>query len=426
MIKVAKITADKVDKISKKIPDNKLREMFVRCFYNTIETTVIQNENDDTFIITGDINAMWLRDSSEQVKHYLPFAKEDKNLKKLIEGVIRRQFKCINIDPYANAFNETDNNKRMWQDMTELKPMVWERKYEIDSLCYPIELSYKYWKLTGETKFIDENMRMSLYKIIELWKKEQRHFEESDYRFERVTDLETETLQNNRRGMPVNYTGMTWSGFRPSDDACTFNYLIPSNMFAETCLSYIEEFAQNIFKDEVMRQLAHNLKKEIDFGIRNYGIYNHPKYGRIYAYETDGFGNYNLMDDANIPGLLSIPYLEYINIDWDVYENTRKFILSRDNPYYFDGKFAKGIGSPHTPKNYIWPMGLIMQALTSKNKEEINEILDMIKKTDAGTNYIHESFDKDNPSNYTRSWFAFANSLFSKLMYNLAANDFFY
>jgi len=401
----------------------KLRDMFKHCFADTLETTTKIQENGESFVITGDIPAMWLRDSSAQVHHYLPLVKEDEELQKIIEGLIARQARCICIDGYANAFNESTNNNRTDYDRTELNAWIWERKYEVDSLCYPIDLAYKYWKQTGKNVIFTDMFKKAVNIIIDIFTIEQRHNERSNYRFVRDWavhhEIDTETLQNDGWGTPVNYTGMTWSGFRPSDDACTFGYLIPSNMFAYVILGYIAEFAKEIWKDEYMQARVKTLRHAIGFGIRNYGTYLHPKYGRIYAYETDGFGNYNLMDDANVPSLLSAPYLGYTTINDPIYQNTRRFILSRDNPYFFEGKYVSGVGSPHTKHGYVWHIALTMQALTASTREEQIELIDKIIATDAGCGCMHESFDPNDPSKFSRSWFAWANSIFSELVYKV-------
>jgi uncharacterized protein len=394
--------------------------MFRQTYASTYETTVERLEDGTTFVITGDIPAMWLRDSTAQVKHYLPLAAEDETLRDVIEGMIRRQIKYIGIDPYANAFNVTDNDNRIDIDETELGPWVWERKYEIDSLCYPIQLSYMFWKTTGKTELFDDTFRDAVHRIIALWRLEQRHTEDSSYRFIRRDCPPSDTLRNNGEGMPVNYTGMTWSGFRPSDDACTFGYLIPSNMFAAVVLGYVEEIAKVVYADESLAADAASLREEIEYGIETYGVVHHPVYGKMYAYETDGFGNYNLMDDANVPSLLSIPYLGYRPKDDAVYRNTRRFVLSKDNPYFFEGKAAKGIGSPHTPASYIWHIALSMQGLTSDDAEEMKELLRMLATTTDGTGFMHEGFHKDDPSVYTRPWFAWANSLFAEFVARFA------
>ncbi|MEG2376696.1 glycoside hydrolase family 125 protein, partial [Lactococcus sp.] len=219
-LEVIKSTITKIgEDLSKNIEDKKLKEIFLNCFINTMETTVDVAEND-AFVITGDIPAMWLRDSTSQIEHYLPFVKEHEVLKDVFTGLIRRQMKCILIDPYANAFNKEANGKKWDNDLTKDSPWVWERKYEIDSLCYPVRLIYKYFKESGDTSFFDEEIKNVFNIIIDLWTTEQRHFEESDYSFQRLNCSPTDTLCNEGLGNPVTFTGMTWSGFRPSDDAC--------------------------------------------------------------------------------------------------------------------------------------------------------------------------------------------------------------
>ncbi|MBQ4575170.1 MAG: glycoside hydrolase family 125 protein [Clostridia bacterium] len=405
------------------LADNpKLLKIFKNCFASTLETTVKQLDNGETFVITGDIPAMWLRDSSAQVQHYLPLLREDEELKAIVAGLIARQVKCINIDAYSNAFNECENNNRTDYDRTELNAWIWERKYEVDSLCYPIRRAYQFWRETKDASIFTEDFKRAVYVILDTFRTEQHH-ENSTYRFERdlaeVWGKDTETLQNNGRGMPVNYTGMTWSGFRPSDDACTFGYLVPSNMFAVVILGYIMEIAEVVWRDPRIYAMAKKLRHEIDYGIKAYATFLHPKYGRIYAYETDGFGNYMLMDDANVPSLLSLPYLGYVDAEDELYRSTRAFILSHDNPFYFSGSAACGIGSPHTPKNYIWHIALSMQALTTANKDEQKALIKKILSTDAGCDCMHEGFDVNDPCKFTRPWFAWANSLFAELVFKV-------
>ncbi|MEO2202914.1 glycoside hydrolase family 125 protein [Paenibacillus pabuli] len=395
----------------------KLQKLFRNCFPNTLETTTKLLEDGTTFVFTGDIPAMWLRDSTEQVRHYIPFAKNDPELQRILRGLIARQMFYVNIDPYTNAFNETASDKHYRAtDDCNLNPWMWERKYELDSLCFVVQLAYMYWKEAEQTDIFDTECYRALSSIVNVIETEQYHGEKSPYHFIRQTLQDTETLYNNGRGMPVNYTGMSWSGFRPSDDSCQFGYNIPSNMFAVVILDYIREIASVVYEDERLAARAAKLRKEIDFGIRTYGIVNHPKYGRIYAYETDGYGNYSLMDDAGTPGLISIPYIGYVGVEDEIYQNTRRFALSFDNPFYFEGKHAKGIGSPHTPGGYVWHMALSMQALTADNDEEIKGLIDMLVRTDADTGYMHEGFHPDDPSDFSREWFAWSNSLFATLI----------
>ena len=209
---------------------------------------------------------------------------------------------------------------------------------------------------------------------------------------------------------------MTWSGFRPSDDACVYGYLIPSNMFAVVTLGYTAEIMREIYKDEEVAARAEKLASEIRAGIEKYGVVEHPKFGKMYAYETDGLGNYVFMDDANVPSLMSIPYLGYCSADDEIYKNTRAFVLSKENPYYYEGTAAKGVGSPHTPPEYIWHIALSMQGLTSRDPEECKALLHMLKTTDDGKGFMHEGCHKDDPSKFTRPWFAWSNSLFSEFV----------
>lgn len=400
-----------------------LVKLFENCYPNTLETTTKILEDNSAFVITGDIHAMWLRDSAAQVHHYLPVARENKELADIIEKMIKRYSIYLPHDPYANAFNENGNDPKRghYDDITYRSPWVWERKYEVDSLCSVIQIAYKFWKSTGRTGHLDDGFKNSANIILNLWETEQYHAEKSPYTFERPNPYKpSDTMTRGGKGEPVGYTGMTWSAFRPSDDACIYNYLIPSEMFAVVVLGYLAEIARVIYKDEALAAHAEKLRGEIDEGIKKFGIYDHPKYGKIYAYETDGLGHYNLMDDANVPSLLSMPYIGYCSADDEIYQNTRKFILSSDNPYYYSGKVLHGIGSPHTDKGCVWPIALVLQGLTSNDKKEVEEILEMLVNSHAGTYFMHESIDADNPERFSRTWFAWANSIFSELVLKYA------
>ena len=396
-----------------------------QCFLNTITTTVKELDNGDYFVITGDIPAMWLRDSSAQVGLYVRFAKEDAGLQKILEGVIRKQAELVLRDPYANAFTayETDASAG-YDDDTLMLPGVWERKYEVDSLTAPISLAYKYWMETGREGIFDDTFKKAVETIIKVYRTEQDH-SSSDYRFTRSNCPETDTLPCSGKGNPVKTTGMTWSGFRPSDDRCIYGYLIPSNMAAVVAMQEVSEIAEKVYKDRQLSDEASRLASEIEKGIEEYGKVNVEGIGEVYAYETDGDGHYVMMDDANVPSLLSIPYLKYRDGNDSVTENTRKFVLSQKNPYFYSGKYAKGIGSPHTPEGYVWHIALTMQALTSNDRSETMKLLDMLAKTHADTNYMHESFDPDLPGEFTRSWFAWANTLFAELLEELMEKGFF-
>ena len=394
-----------------------LAEMYRVCYPSTIYSAVKKMSDSTYFVITGDIPAMWLRDSTAQVSNYVSLCKDCEEARELIKGVIRRQSHYIKEDPYANAFNESANGHGHVDDVPKKADIVWERKYETDSLCYPVRLMYLYYKETGDIDFIKEVLPETAEIILAVWRTEQHHFEKSPYRFSRTNCPYHDTLHNDGMGSPVKYTGMTWSGFRPSDDACEYGYLTASNMFACAVLGYISEMLSN-FNNEYSPLIAEciSLRADIKEGINKFAVCDNEKYGKIYACETDGRGNRLFFDDANVPSLLSIPYIGYSAPDDEIYKNTRRFILSKDNPYYYEGKFARGVGSPHTPKDYIWHIALSMQGLTSDDKDEMLSIVKMLDTTDAGTCRMHEGFYADDPNKFTREWFTWSDSLFSEFI----------
>ena len=297
-----------------------------------------------------------------------------------------------------------------------MRPIVWERKYEIDSLAYPVQLAYLYWQETNDTSIFNTTFLNGLQAIIETWEVEQNH-ENSPYRFERDTWRDADTLVNRGFGTPVAETGMTWSGFRPSDDRCEYHYLVPSNMFAVAVLGYAEQILTEAYpekQDLLSRTTA--LKEAIDAGIREYAIVQNKAGEDIYAFEVDGLGHYTIEDDANIPNLISAPYLGYTTIDDALYQRTRETMYSSENRYYYEGTAASGIGSEHTPPDYIWHMALAMRGLTSSDKAEKKAMLDLMVATDADTQAMHEGFHKDDPTQYTREWFSWPNMLFIELM----------
>jgi len=414
-----------IARVNARIRDPKLAWMFENCFPNTLDTTVFygtKNGRPDTFVITGDIDAMWLRDSSAQVWPYLPLTKTDKALKQMIAGVINRQTQCILIDPYANAFNHDPKPEGDWMsDNTDMNPMLHERKWEIDSLCYPIRLAYNYWKTTGDTAVFDADWKKAMQLVLKTFREQQRKEGTGPYKFQRKTERQLDTLNNDGYGNPVNPVGLIVSSFRPSDDASTFGFLVPSNLFAVTSLRQLAEIAEKVTKDSPMAAAARALAAEVSAAIAKYAVVEHPTYGKVYAFEVDGFGNAYFMDDANVPSLLALPYLDSIDLNDEVYQNTRKLVLSGDNPYFFKGSAGEGIGGPHIGYDMIWPMSIIMRAQTSTSDEEIKHCIRMLRDTDAETGFMHESFHKDDPSNFTRKWFAWVNTLFGELIVALEA-----
>lgn len=407
----------------------KLYWMFTNCFPNTLDTTVYFRDDkdgqEDTFVYTGDIHAMWLRDSAAQVWPYVQFANDDQYLRKMIAGLIRRQFKCINIDPYANAFIDTqDPNPNLeWQsDITDMKPELHERKWEIDSHCYPIRLAYHYWKTTGDTSVFDQYWLASITQTLKTFREQQRKNGVGSYTFMRKTLYQLDTVCNKGKGNPVNPVGLICSVFRPSDDATTFLFLVPSNFFAVSSLRKAAEILTSVNNNREMAKECLDLAQEVEMALKEYAVVDHPKCGKIYAFEVDGFGNAFMMDDANVPSLLALPYLGDIDRNDPVYENTRKFVWSENNPYFFKGSAGEGIGGPHIGYDMAWPMSIMMRAFTSTDDQEIKKCIQMLMDTDADTGFIHESFDVNNPNNYTRDWFAWQNTLFGELIIKLVAD----
>lgn len=390
-----------------------------QCYLNTIETTVKECDNGDYFVITGDIPALWLRDSSAQLRPYAVHCSKSEELCEIFRGVIRRHSFYINLDPYSNAFNEISHEESHDDDTDFYSPFIWERKYEVDSLCASVYLVDDYYRNTQDKSIFTEELHLMFRNILETFVREQNHSERSSYYFRRIDCPDIDTMPNSGKGNPVAYTGMTWSGFRPSDDGCRYNYLIPANMMCYVAMQKAADLLTIGYNDSELASRCLKLREEVHEGIENYGTYDHPEYGKIYAYETDGLGNYILMDDANSPSLLSAPYIGYCDVNNEIYQNTRRFILSEDNPYYFSGKVAKGIGSPHTGENMIWHISLIMQILTSTDANEKMQCLEMLARTHANTNFMHESFNKDDDKDFTRKWFAWANSLFAQMLSTL-------
>ena len=414
-----------ITQTKKKLKDKPLAVLFENCFPNTLDTTVttsVINGKPDTFIITGDIDAMWLRDSSAQVWPYLPYAARDKALTQLFQGLIGRQARCILIDPYANAFmrDPAAKSNLEWSqaDDTLMLPGVAERKWEIDSLCYPIHLAHGYWKATGDTVPFNTEWRQAMQTVVDTFKVQQRKIDQGPYRFMRKETSSNEMIPLNGYGEPTKKVGLIHSGFRPSDDACALPFLIPSNLFAAVSLRQLAEMSGLGF-DAAFRAECTDLADEIGTAAAQYGKHRMPDGTIVWAYEADGFGNTLFMDDANVPSLLGMPYLDICETTDLLYQATRAAVWSDANPYFFKGTTAEGIGGPHIGLDMIWPMSLIMRALTSDDEVEISASLATLKATTADTGFMHESFHKDDPSQFTRPWFAWANTLFGELVLDI-------
>ncbi|WP_229670774.1 glycoside hydrolase family 125 protein [Deinococcus aquiradiocola] len=399
--------------------DPQLAQVFERCYPNTFQTTLEDLGDGRTFVVTGDIPAMWLRDSAAQVSPYLPLCAHDAEVRALVAGVIRQQAHLVLKDPYANAFNRHPGSEYSF-DRPAPGPEVWERKFELDSLCAPVLLAWRYWRETGDADPLSA-LRPALDVILDVMTAEQDHAARSAYTFERPAEycvLPTDTLPDAGRGAPCAVTGLIWSGFRPSDDACTYPYLIPANAMAVVALRRAADLARAVYGDPQLARRAAELAGSVQAGLEAHGTVEHPEFGRIWAYETDGLGHHVLMDDANVPSLLSLPYLGYCSPNDPLYLNTRNFVLSASNPHRHAGAHAAGVGSPHTPGRRVWPIALCMQALTAQpddaGRAETWDLLRVLAGTTAGTDLMHESFDPDAPDVYSRPWFAWANSLLAE------------
>lgn len=409
-------------RVSRDIADPELRSLFERCLPNTLDTTVRFNETPDgpdTFVITGDIPAMWLRDSTAQVWPYLPFVNEDAALQAMFRGLIRRQTQCILLDPYANAFNDGPGESPWSGDHTAMRPELHERKWEIDSLCYAVRLAHGFWKTTGDGSIFTEEWKNAAARIVTTFREQQRKTGPGPYRFARTTHWSTDTVPGAGFGNPVRPVGLIVSIFRPSDDATIFPFLVPSNYFAATALDQLAEIARAVTNDGDFADECERFAGEVRSALEQYAVITHERFGRILAFEVDGFSNRLLMDDANVPGLLSLPYLGCLPADDDVYRATRQFVLSEENPYFFRGTAGEGVGSPHTLSDRIWPIGVMMQAMTAPSNEEVRHCLRMLATSHGGTGWMHESFHKDDAKDFTRAWFAWANSLFGELILTL-------
>ena len=410
------------------LTNERLRWMFANCFPNTLDTTVHYREdeegNPDTYVYTGDIPAMWLRDSGAQVWPYVQLCKEDPALQKMIAGVIRRQFKLINIDPYANAFNvgPTGDGEDVGYPGNDQSPWVFERKWEIDSHCYPLRLAHHYWKTTGDTSVFDGEWISAMRNIVKTLKEQQMKEGPGDYIFLRTTDRQLDTRCHVGRGNPVKPVGLIVSAFRPSDDATTFGFLIPSNFMAVTSLRKAAEILTAVNGERELAAECTALAGEVEEALQKYAVVEHPEFGKIYAFEVDGFGGCFLMDDANVPSLLAMPYLGDVERTDPIYENTRRFVWSEENPYFWRGSAGEGIGGPHIGVEMIWPMSIMMRAFTSEDDAEIRDCIVALMTTDAGTGFMHESFSRHDAADFTRAWFAWQNTLFGELILKLV-ND---
>ena len=416
----------KLSAVKAGIADPELAWLFENCWPNTLDTTVELGEAGglpDTFVITGDIPALWLRDSSAQVWPYLGLAAEDPVLRRMFRGLIQRHARSILIDPYANAFTRDPRAATPlgWaaQDMTEMRPGVAERKWEIDSLCHPIRLAHGYWRATGDGQPFDAAWREAMALVLKTFREQQRLEGPGPYHFQRVSESPSDTLALGGWGAPTRKVGLIHGMFRPSDDACVYPFHIPGNLFAVTSLRQLAQMARALHGDGAFAAACETLAGEVAAALARHGQMTDEHGQAVWAYEVDGFGDRLFMDDANVPSLLSLGYLGCVSPSDPIWRRTRSAVLSGRNPYFFKGRAAEGVGGPHVGLGMVWPMGIIMRALSSDDDAEILACLGGLKRTHAGTGFMHEAFDQDDPAHFTRPWFAWANSLFGELILDL-------
>jgi len=361
--------------------------------FHTLQVDFFNEDDQTVYVQTGDIPAMWLRDSAAQTCPYVRFAPSAPRLAASIRGVIARDAKNILIDPYANAF--TAGYK------------VWEEKWEVDSLAYPVHLIWLYWRTDADRRIFTPRLHWELTHVLSTYSCEQQHATCSSYR--------TRFLPNGGAGEPFRYTGMIWGAFRPSDDPVRYPYNIPQQVLAADALDDLAELEIVGYNDRASSARATAMAAQVRAGIEQFGVVRDVGYGTLMAYEVDGLGHYKLMDDANSPDLLSLPFFRIEYAGTILYLRTRGFVLSSANPYYYSGKYASGEGSPHTPTGWVWPMALVVQALTARDASETRRLLSRVRSTRSAEGLLYESFNPDNPFQHTRTSFGWANALFAEL-----------
>lgn len=374
---VEKVISD----VTSRLVDPDLAMLFTNALPNTLDTTVAWHVNASSnsvqkrssnatwpgaqsFIITGDIDAEWLRDSVNQVMNYQTLAKADAALYQLILGAINTQSEFIINYPFCGAFQPPSPSGLAPTNNTQIdtvtpnydRTFVYECKYELDSLAAFLSLGNQFYNATGSTEYLSDRWYTALDTVLQTLDDEAQptfdsngQFVTNVYTWQRQTTLGTETLTLTGEGNPLNKgIGLIRSAFRPSDDATIFGYFIPANAMMSVQLGRtadtLEAVGGNKTLIDDLRTRSANLRK----AVLDHGIFEHPTYGKVFAFEVDGYGGRNVMDDANIPSLLALPYLGFLDVDDKTYQNTRKMVLSADgNPYYLSGSAFHGIGGPH-------------------------------------------------------------------------------
>ncbi|KAJ2781766.1 hypothetical protein H4R18_002679 [Coemansia javaensis] len=432
-----------IQNVTSAMHDPDWKQLFANIFPNTLDTTVAWHDDSGrdpyTFLITGDITAQWIRDSTNQLLPYLPYAAQDTALARLVLGLVNMQAEELLGYTFGNAFQPpprsglAPSENGIALDLDVVPPFnnntVFEAKFEIDSFASFFQIATAYWRATGDHAFVSAPAWVpAVTSILSSIRRLQEPTYTADGRlnkplveYSRLTDTATETQFGGGRGNPVRYTGMVRTLFRPSDDATIFPFLVPANAFLAVELGRLGAMLREIGVAPALAREAELLAAEIRRGVLEFGTAVHPRHGRVFVYEADGYGSSLVMDDANGPALLSLPYLGFVPAGDETYQNTRRLALSPDNPWHFSGPAITGVGSPHTGYMKVWPMAVAMRGLTSDSADEVAECLDMLKSSAAGLGLMHESVGVADPAIYTRSWFAWCNSLVAQFVVDAMA-----
>ena len=428
--------------MTSRMKDKDLARLFENAFPNTLDTTVRWHvdgtqkkakakhylgrgddgawEGPQSFIVTGDINAEWLRDSTNQLAQYQALASKDKKIETLILGAINTQAEYVIESPYCNAFQPpppsqippTSNGQHDNVHPVYEQTQVFECKFELDSLAHFLALGNQFHANTKSTAFLTKRWYVALETLLVVLDEQSRStfnettgsFVRNEYTFQRVTTVSSETLGLDGVGNPLNSgTGLIRSAFRPSDDASILGFFIPANAMMAVELKRTAEVVGSAGKAE-LRKILLARASSIEKGVWEHGVVNHKHYGEVFAFEVDGYGSQILMDDANLPSLLALPLLGFVDVSEKTYQNTRQMILEKSgNPYYLTGKGFTAIGGPHIGLQHAWPMSRLVQAMTSDDDDEILASLEAVTKT-SRLGLIHESINVERVADYTRRY----------------------
>ncbi|KAJ7616584.1 Six-hairpin glycosidase-like protein [Roridomyces roridus] len=431
-----------VANLTSRMKDPDLARLFENTYTNTLDTTVKWFNENLTFVVTGDIPAEWLRDSSNQFKVYLPLVKQDQALQDLSRGVINLQAQYIGEYPYCNAFQPPPESGLPAECCSgdtgaAVSPpdnltIVWTCGYELDSVLSFLQLSRLYYQYSQDKSIFTFNNGAwfsAVENIMQLIHDQAIPTYDAAgnvISFYNISGPNQQYMKNDGRGPPKANTGLIvyiGTTYRPSDDVVAFPYNIPHQAMAVVELRALAALLKEVGLRPDIQSEATTRASTVEAALWKWGTVLTKDWGEVFAYEVDGYGGTAMQDDPNVPSLVSIPYLGFVNATNNVYANTRKMVLStQGNPYYGFGPMIRGVSSPHIDEKHVWPMGLITEVVTSTEDSDILVKLEYLKNTTTGLGLMHESVNTHDGSDYTRPWFAWANSYFGEAILQLAAN----